>query len=183
MNNPERLHNQGSQEQVITPELKLSMELRDKCEQLLEEKGKAEIDHGKLALLVIPTLLPIGIIRMIRDGIKERGVPSLRQRRAILVGKSNTPEVGILSNGTPNPSKARMITVHIPMLDNSPADCNILELERGQGGKITTVHVLNYQFFNKDPNTTKRNETRLATMKELEAYQRYINQSSPIEHK
>lgn len=184
MNPSERLHNQGDKEQVMTPELKLSMELRDKCEQLLQEKGNAKVDLVKLNSLINPAVLPVGIIIMMVSGIRQRSMPSLSERVLILVeGENNKPAVKIVSNGTTIPSRAREITIHIPELDDSPADINVLKLERGQKGKIETMHILNFQFYGRDPNTTKKAETRLATMEELEAYRRHITQSSPIEHK
>lgn len=182
MNQSERLYNQGNKEQTMTPELKLSVELRTRCEQLLQEKGKAVIDPTKVIYLITP-LLPLGVISMIISGIRQRRLPSLRDREVILAGKDNKPNAKILSHDTTIPSRARTITVHIPELDDSPADTNVLKLERGQAGKIETMHILNFQFFGRDPNTTKKTEIRLAATEELKAYQRYINQSSPIEHK
>ena len=181
MNLSERLHNQGNEEQVMTPELKLSMELRAKCEQLLDNTGKNVIDYSKVLYFITP-LLPVGLITMIISGIKLRSMPSLRERETIMeIG--NVPEVKILSHNTTIPSRARTITVSVPKLDDSFKDHNILKLEKGKRGQIVTMHVLNFQFYGWDPDTTNRTERRLATKEELEAYKRYIERSSPVEHK
>lgn len=182
MNRSERLHNQCNEQQNMTPELELSMQLRAKCEQLLDENGKTVIDLAKVMLLITP-LLPLGVLEMVISSIKNKGLPSLREKEVLLVGKSNQPEIKILSHGTTIPSRSKSITVHIPKLDHSPADVKVLKLEREEVGKIETRHILNFQFYGRDPNTTRQTETRLATMEELETYQRYIKQNSPIEHK
>lgn len=174
MNQSERFYNPGNEQQNITPELKLSMELWDTCEKLLQEKGRNEINYFEL-------LLPPNQLIYILDAIEERRMPQIK-KRVVILGKENSKQVKILISGT-DPSKAKVVNVYIPMLDDSPADRNVLQLERGQRGKIDIMHVLNFQIFGRDPNTTKITVKKLATMEELKAYRRYINQSSPIEHK
>lgn len=183
MNQSERLHNQGNLEQQnITPELKLSIQLRSTCEKLLEEKGQNRINLRELTMQV---LQPFGIIRVLAT----RTMPqNLVRGRTLdlkeLKGEAESkPDVTIACNGT-NPTKAKVIGVYAQGMQDRVhtfAGTSILSLERQQRGKICDRYPLNYRFF--DQNAPKQSEERLATMEDLEAYQKYIDQSLPVEHK
>lgn len=185
MNKSERLHNQGSREQVITPELKLSMELRDACENLLLEKGKNVIDVNELAAYCFPIVGPLpGIMRGIRnkvnnpvDNIRHKniklkvGYPNLRPSREGEFIEIKCPSV--------NPPNAKFIDVMGLVWDYS----RWLRIYRNQGAEIMGYKPDKGMFGT--GLGVRPIVIRKASKRELEYFKHQINQSSrsPVEHK
>lgn len=180
MNPSERLHNQGNNEQVMTPELKLSMELRATCERVIQEKGRNGINYSELFFQV---LQPIGIIRSLVHKTAPHNM--VRCRGVRLRGETSSDQDGAIECKGTNPSRAKVVYVYIKDMQGQQfiegTDITTLSLERGKRGQIIESHLLNYHFF--DNNAPKQIEKRLATMEELETYKIYIEQSLPVENK
>lgn len=171
MNPSERLHNQGNEEQVITPELKLSMQLRDTCEELLQKKGGNEFNYPEL---LSRSILGFVIIRSLATRTMPQ-VQSITSRIVKLKGeRSDEPDVFIACNST-NPSKAKWVDVWIQ--NNKFMR---LRLGKNQEGVIMRkLQSANPRFLD-TPTTT---EVEPATTEDLSYYQDLISQSLPIEHK
>lgn len=177
MSQSERLYNQGYEEQVITPELKLSMELRATCENLLREKGKTIIDSKELALhYYLPILMPLGIIKSIRTKINP--IDLVRHRSVKLKNNRVDGFVQIACPGV-DPSKAKFIDVKV-----SP---DYEEYERGEEWlrlyKDQNARFMGYKTPTGSSSWPNPIEVRPAFGAELAFYQNQINQSSPVEHK
>lgn len=111
----------------------------------------------------------------------------MKQRKIKLLPRDTKPymtnwlSVSIESRGW-DPSKAKIIEVHIPIMGKPRLDLTpmrYLKLVRQQRGKIMNAYPKPYSY----PDRPNLGGERLATMEELKAYQGYINQGSPIEHK
>lgn len=176
MNQSERLHNQGNEEQNITRELELSMQLRTTCEEILQEKGKTIIDSEELALHYWTIFgMPLGMIKSIRTKINPL---DLVRHRSIKLKYSNDPTTTIqIDCSGINPSKAKFIDVKY----FSDSDGGWLRLYKDR-----TANFMGYK-----PDTGSFGtgiqvipiEVRPAFPAELVYYNHQINQSSPIEHK
>lgn len=172
----ERFIPKGAEQQNITPELGLSMELRDTCERLLQEKGKNEICVNELLFQIFQ---PIGIIRVLVTGYMPQNIV---RRKVVRLEKDKSSESNVvISCPGMHPSKAREVGVYISsMQDHLPLGVGktFLFLKKHQRGEILDIFLDSFLAASMLPD-----RERFATMEELEAYQRYIKQSSPIEHK
>ena len=171
MNSPERLHNQGDKEQVMTPELKFSMELRVKCEQLLKERGKTIIDSEELALHGFTLFgIPLGLIKNIRT--KTNPLDLVRHRRIKLKKSGNSTKTIQIDCSGVDPTNAKFIDIR----GLEEGYDTWLRLYRNQGARFmgykagTGIHIVPI-------------EVRPAFGAELVYYGHQIKQSSSIEHK
>ena len=179
MNKSERSYIQGYREQIMTPELKLSMELRGTCERLLQEHGRNNFSYQNAALHLPPFLLFVPLRYLIY-----RSTPSeLLFSREVKMGhkkKDNKPDIIITSRGF-YLNKAKRIEVEAKGLEErvyrEGKEPQATWLELLKEGKTTIVTYY--------PTRDIRNpiDRRRATIEELQAYQRYIGESSPIEYK
>jgi len=174
----ERLRNQARKEQSVTPELKLSTELRDVCEKLLREKGKNKISTSEL---IIQVLQPLGAIRSLATWTKPQNL--VRRTETYLEKRGeNEPSIFISCIGV-NPSNADIDILLIPdAFEHRNKDhwgLMWLRLEKKGQGVIMQR--------NGDGNRPGAFEymkpNNLATTQDLLFYQDQINQSSPIGHK
>ena len=168
----ETLHNQGNEEQTTTPELKLSMELWDTCEKLLQEKGQNKLSPTNLLLQVLEPLVPHPMKP--RHRIKTKYIPQYPMVRRVVELKElkddmySKPDITITCMGT-DPNNARQIALHNVRMINvlGPYDGKrVVVLERDRKGKILDSHLMQYHPFG----SPKGQEKRLATLEELEAY-------------
>lgn len=178
MSQSERLHNQGSKEQVMTPELKLSMELWTTCEKLLQEGGKTIIDSKELALhIYLPILMPLGIMKSIRTKINPLDL--VRHRSIKLKFRGDPTESIRIDCPGINPSKAKFIDVKV-----SP---DYEEYERGEEWlrlyKVQSARFMGYKTPTGSSSWPTPIEVRPAFGAEIGYYQSQSNQSLPIEHK
>ena len=179
MNQSERLHNQGDEQQNTTPELKLSMELRDTCEKLLQEKEQNRISTSEL---ILQTLQPLGAIRSLAKWTKPQ---NLIRRTEVYLKKEGDSEPNIfISCVGVNPSKAYLDILIMPDAFTQRDSewlwgLRWLRLERKERGVIMMRNGNG-----KAPGIGEfMRPARLATTEDLSYYQHQINQSSPIEHK
>lgn len=176
MNKSEGLHNQGDEAQAMTPELKLSMELRVKCEQLLKERGKTIIDTEELAAHAFTLFgIPLGLIKSIRT--KTNPLDLVRHRRIKLEKSGNLTETIQIDCSGVDPTKTKFIDIRgLEKRYNS-----WLRLYRNQGARFTG--------YKADTGMVGTGiqvvpiEVSPASGAQLVYYQDQINQSSPIEHK
>lgn len=177
MNQSERLHNQGNEQQSITRELELSMQLRAKCEQLLQEKGKTIIDSEELALhYYLPVLMPLGIIKSIKTKINP--IDLVRHRSVKLKHNRVDSFIQIACPGV-NVSKAKFIDVKVsPDYEEYARGKEWLRLYKDQNARF-----MGYKTPTGSSSWPYPIEVRPAYAGGLTTYHHQINQSSPIEHK
>lgn len=182
MNQSERLHNQGYKEQVITPELKLSMELRATCERLLQEKGQTVIDVDELALYFFPVVGPLpGVMKSIRNKIIN---PVDNIRHKDLRVKIGYPNLRSSRSGE---------FIHIKCPGVSPTNSKFIDvigLEEHRDTWLRLHSSRSATIMGYKPNKgivgtfgVRPVEVRPAFSRELEYYKHQIYQSSPVEHK
>jgi hypothetical protein len=178
MNISERLHNQGNEQQATTPELELSMELRDICVNLLQEKGKNRISTSEL---IIQVLQPLGAIRSLAKWTKPQNL--IRHRKVSLKKEENSePHIFISCVGM-DPGKADLDIFVTPdpirQRFGNAVGIYWLRLESGKSGEI-----MRRFGHGKKPGIGEHIQRfSKATIEDLSYCQNQINQSSPIEHK
>lgn len=180
MNPSERLHNQGSEQQYIAPELELSIELWDTCEKLLQERGRNRFTPTNILGLVLQPLHTI-------KALSTKNMPQypmvwrVVELKKLKDDMNNKPDITITCMGT-NPNNARQIALHNIRMNNvsGPYDGKrVVVLERDRKGKVLDSYLMRHHPFG----SPKGQEKQLATTEELEAYKIDIKQRLPIEHK
>lgn len=178
MNQSERLHNQGNKEQIITPELELSMKLWDTCVKLLDEKGRNKI---RVREIVSRAVFPLYNLFNVLNNLT---LPhnNLRIRYVSLKGEKEEGDARIAMYGV-NPNKAKEIRVYVRgIIDEDQRDPTFLRLRKGKRAEIKAI-LDDSLFFSRIPAYKVAVKEGKAKMKDLVAYQSYIQQSSTIERK
>lgn len=184
MNPSERLHNQGIEQQVMTPELELSRQLRTKCEKLLQQKGENHIEFMLLLVAANPITLPLLALHQLDES---KPLERLWGRYVTLRnGDSEKPNITIVCTGF-NPGKAKYVDIYFsPMSRYSDY---VLPVLQGKDSRLIKVHGVSLRLGkNRKGQITKplglqTQISRPATAENLSFYQKLVNQSSPIEHK
>lgn len=178
MNSSERLNNQGSTEQVITPELKLSMELWDTCVKLLDEKGQNKI---RVTEIVSRVVFPLFNLFNLMNSLT---LPhnNLRIRYVSLKGEKREGDTMVEMYGV-NPNKVKEIRVYVRgLMEETPYNSIFLSLKKGKRAELKTT-TDDSLLFNRVATLKIDVQKGKANMQDLEAYQAYIKQGSPIENK
>ena len=176
--NPEILYNQGNEQQATTPELKLSMELWDTCVKLLEEKGKNKTRVGEIvSRIVFP---PVNLFNLMNNLTLPHS--NLRIRYVTLKGEKREGNTMVEMYGV-NPNKTKEIRVYVRgVIEEDKRDPTFLRLRKGKRAEVKAISD-NSLLFYRIPSFDVAVKEGKAKMKDLETYNKYIAQGSPIEHK
>jgi len=177
MNKSEKLHNQGNEEQAMTPELKLSMELWDTCVKLLDEKGQNKIRVGEIISRVV---FPPFDLHNLRNMTLPHS--NLRIRYVVLKGEKKEGDTLVEMYGV-NPNKAKEIRVYVRgVLEEDSPDPTFLHLRKGRRAEVKAI-LDDSLWWYRIPSFKVAVKEGKAKMKDLETYKSFIKQGSPIDHK
>lgn len=179
----ERFIPKGAEQQNITRELELSMQLRTTCEEILQEKGKNEFSYIEL---FNQAFLPAGILKSLLFGLMPQD--QVRERAVELKGiQDSNLRLRISCTGV-NPIKAKFVDVLI--LDkNTPEYTHYYSKTEERKEKVEDTSWLRVrrdgraEIAEPSKQAYVNYRVRWATTEDLSYYQKQINQSSPIEHK